>query len=151
MPHLAAFLRPLLAAAAALLSACAGHAPYPPPSECPQPRFTGRAPEAVYQRTNPLPATAANVDAGHDLFEDVEPRPCALCHGVTGDGRGFLAEQFDPPPRNFACAETINGIPDGQLYWIIRNGSPGTAMPAYRRLDEEQTWQLVMYLRALAR
>jgi mono/diheme cytochrome c family protein len=36
------------------------------------------------------------------------------------------------------------------LFWIIRYGSPGTAMPASGNLTEQQIWQLVTYLRKLA-
>ena len=62
-----------------------------------------------------------------------------------------MSRQFDPPPRNFACAQTVNGIPDGQLFWIIQNGSPGTSMPSFKVLRDEQVWQVVLYLRELAR
>lgn len=75
---------------------------------------------------------------------------CADCYGKRGEGNGPLASQFDPRPRNFACAQTVNGIPDGQLHWIIKNGSPATAMPSFGSLDDEEIWQLVIYLRSLA-
>jgi hypothetical protein len=58
---------------------------------------------------------------------------------------------FDPRPRNFQCAATVNGIPDGQLFWIIRYGSPGTSMPPHPKLGDEQVWGVVAYLRKLAR
>lgn len=61
-----------------------------------------------------------------------------------------LAAQFDPRPRNFACAETVNGIPDGQLFRIVQNGSAGTAMPVFDFLTEDEIWRLVIYLRSLA-
>jgi mono/diheme cytochrome c family protein len=64
---------------------------------------------------------------------------------------GPLAAQFDPRPRNFACKETVKGIPDGQLFWIVQNGSPGTSMPAFPALRDTQIWQIVLYLRELAR
>jgi hypothetical protein len=66
----------------------------------------------------------------------------------------------------------MGAIPDGQLYWVLENGSgdfhlpseqgaqqierPGrrsrfTAMQAYRDLlSETEIWQLVMYLRTFA-
>jgi len=44
----------------------------------------------------------------------------------------------------------VNGIPDGQLFWIVRYGSPGTGMPPSRNLTDQQIWQLVAYLRKLA-
>ena len=131
------------------LPAFAGH-DAPNASECPQPRFTGTAPAALYEKPNPLVANRRNRRAGKELYEDISNPPCAACHGEKGDGRGQLADQFTPRPRNFACAATIDGIPDGQLFWIIQNGSPGTAMPPFGYFDEEEIWQLVIYLRSLS-
>jgi mono/diheme cytochrome c family protein len=137
---------------ASLLGACAGgaHSPYPPASQCPQPRFTGKAPDKIYSLSNPMPADAVNIAAGRRLYEKDANPGCQTCHGVRGDGMGPLANQFDPPPRNFACKETVNGIPDGQLFWIVKNGSPGTSMPDFHALRDDQIWQVVLYLRQLA-
>ena len=122
----------------------------PPPTECPQPRFTGKAPEALYMRVNPLENSRAVRRAGKEVYEDIANPSCVMCHGKKGDGRGPLGDSFDPRPRNFACAKTIIGIPDGQLHWIIKNGSPGTSMSAFAYLTDEEIWQLVIYLRSLA-
>ena len=137
-------------AASWALSAAASLQAAPPPAECPQPRFTGRAPDEYYLRANPFPA--ADLGEAQRLYVG-DPRniSCAACHGDKGDGRGPLSDQFDPRPRNFACAQTVNGIPDGQLFWIIRFGSPGTSMPPHPRLSDAQVWGLVRYLRTLAR
>jgi len=143
-----------LAAAILLLAGagCAGDGSrYPPAAECPQPRFTGQAPPALRQRINPLPATSANLDAGRALYAVAANPACRDCHGASGGGNGPLAGQFDPRPRNFSCAETVDGIPDGQLAWIVRNGSPGTAMPAFAGLSDDEIWQVVLYLRTLVR
>jgi len=121
----------------------------PPPAECPQPRFTGNAPEELYSRVNPVDASKRNRRAGKELYEDLSDPSCVVCHGEDGDGGGQLSAQFDPRPRNFACAATVKGIPDGQLHWIIKNGSSGTAMPPFDYLTEEEIWQLVIYLRSL--
>lgn len=124
---------------------------YPPPTECPQPRFTGSAPEPIRSTPNPLPASNEVVAEGRELYQGGVKPACSLCHGEDGDGRGMLSAQFDPRPRNFACRETVIGIPDGQLFWIIENGSPGTAMPDFGdKLTDEQIWQIVHHLRALA-
>ena len=124
----------------------------PPPGECPQPRFTGKAPEDYLARTNPLAPDRETLKAASRLYLGKEGGiACAVCHGKKGDGKGKMASQFVPRPRNFACAETVNGIPDGQLFWIIRFGSPGTSMPPHPDFSDEQVWQLVLYLRQLAR
>lgn len=129
----------------------AGYAAHnsPPPGACPQPRFTGQAPDDLYARISPLEDNRSNRRAGEELYEELSDPSCVVCHGKKGDGRGQLSAQFDPPPRNFACAATIDGVPDGQLHWIIMNGSPGTAMPPFDYLSDEEIWQLVIYLRSL--
>lgn len=124
----------------------------PSPGQCPQPRFTGGAPEPIRSRENPLPDTAARRTAGRRIYLELAGPESATCHGRRGDGQGPLARRFDPRPRNFACTRTVAGISDGRLLWIIRNGSPGTAMTSYAdQLTERQTWQLLHHLRRLAR
>ena len=141
--------------AAVLLAGLLGDGParaeYPPAAQCPQPRFTGKAPDPIYGLSDPLTADKANLAAGRKLYEKDASPSCQMCHGIKGDGMGPLAGQFDPRPRNFACKATVNGIPDGQLFWIVRNGSPGTSMPDFRSLTDEQIWQIVLHLRSLAR
>lgn len=120
--------------------------------KCPQPRFTEQAPVAVYNLKNPLQNSVAVMNAGEELFMDTSAAvPCMQCHGSNGDGRGAMASMFDPPPRNFSCRKTVDGVPDGQLFWIIKNGSPGTSMPAFNKLSDEEIWQLVHYIRKLAK
>lgn len=136
----------LLATAALAASAA------PPPEECPQPRFTGKAPDEFYTRKNPLdPATDPAAAERAFLKGSPGAAACADCHGEQGDGRGKLAKLFEPRPRNFRCARTVSDIPDGQLFWIIRYGSPGASMPPHPKLNDEQVWGLVLYLRRLAR
>lgn len=121
------------------------------PLQCPQPRFTQKAPDEIYNLKNPLEPTTENLKKGKLLFQTkAKPMPCKLCHGMIGDGRGPMARGFNPPPRNFACSETINGVSDGQLFWITKNGSPGTGMPAYKSIKDEQIWQILLYVRQLA-
>ena len=121
-------------------------------AECPQPRFTGKAPAEYLERSNPLPATPQNLRIGEQFYLGTDGNEsCALCHGRQGDGRGELAKQYEPRPRNFTCAKTVLEVPDGQLFWIIRFGSPGTAMPPHAKFSDEQIWQLVLHLRRLAK
>jgi len=132
-----------------LLSSCAGTS-QSPPMQCPQPRFTGQAPAAYQIRVNPLIGQADVISAGEKLYQETADPACRMCHGRKGDGLGPLASQFSIPPRNFACAATVNDIPDGQLFWIVENGSPGTNMPGFKHLSDIQIWQLVSYIRQLA-
>jgi len=119
---------------------------------CPQARVTKKAPADFLKRTNPLPATPAHVQAGKKLFvETAKPLACMNCHGQQGDGAGPIGASLVPPPRNFTCGATMKDITDGQLFWVIKNGSSGTGMMAFPGLSDDEVWQIIHYLRTLAR
>lgn len=120
--------------------------------DCPQPRKTKKVSSILFNKKNPLKPTPPNLEAGKKLFhKTAKPMACELCHGKKGDGRGPGGAGVTPKPRNFTCQETMNGVPDGQLYGIIKKGSPGTAMPAFMNLKDKEIWQLVLYLREFAK
>ena len=115
---------------------------------CPQKRYTQQAPDDIRDRPNPLESNRDTIYAGESLFQvDVQPVACKICHGVNGNGLGIMAQGLNPSPRNFNCKATMQNVSDGQLFWIIRNGSPGTGMPAFKDLDDKQIWQIIHYLR----
>ncbi len=118
---------------------------------CPQVRKTQKAPDEIYNLKNPLEPTRENIFAGQTLFHfDARPGPCRVCHGISGNGLGILFRELSPGSRNFTCDHMMDNIPDGQLFWIIKNGSEGTAMPAFKNLEDDQIWQLVHYIRHFA-
>ena len=118
---------------------------------CVQPRKTAKAPDDFLSKTNPLSSSAA-VKAGKELFlKTAQPVACVMCHGEQGDGKGLMGAALVPPPRNFTCGAMMKDIPDGQLFWVIKNGSPGTGMMAFGGLSDEQVWQLIHYIRSLAK
>lgn len=119
---------------------------------CPQPRKTAKAPAKFQSMTNPLPASTGHIKAGETLFQQTaKPLVCAQCHGAQGDGNGMLGAALVPPPRNFTCGSVMGEISDGQLYWVIKNGSQGTGMMAFPGLSDEEVWQVIHYIRTLAR
>ena len=123
-----------------------------PSGVCPQPRQTRRAPGKFRNMTNPLTANADNIKAGETLFQQTAmPLACMNCHGVKGDGHGPMGAALNPRPRNFTCGETMKDISDGQMYWIIKNGSKGTGMMAFYGMPDNQIWQLILYIRELAK
>lgn len=123
-----------------------------PSGICPQPRQTVTAPDEYLKLKNPLEATPQNILAGETLFQiDAKPSACRICHGISGDGLGILFSRVKPKPRNFTCVNTMENLPDGQLFWVIKNGSPGTAMPSFSYLADDQVWQLILYLRSFSK
>ena len=116
--------------------------------DCPQKRATKAVSFKYKNKKNPLKPTPANIKAGEELFQKkAKPMACKLCHGKRGDGKGPGGAGINPPPRNFTCKATMKDISDGQMFGIIKAGSPGTAMPAFKNLKDQQVWQLIHYIR----
>jgi len=120
---------------------------------CPQPREkTPKAPENYIQKVNPLENNSKNLKKGKLLYMvRAKTLQCKHCHGINGDGRGEMASDSFPAPRNFRCSEMMRTIPDGQLFWAVENGLPHTSMPSYDNLNDKQIWQLLLFIRSLAK
>ena len=101
--------------------------------------------------TNPLPATEENIGKGKALFQG--KAFCVTCHGKDGKGLGgdIAPESLKGPlPRNFTDKAWQAARSDGELFWILKNGSPGTAMAPFIPLvlTEEEAWQVLRYVRS---
>jgi putative heme-binding domain-containing protein len=80
--------------------------------------------------------TAADVEIGRQLFTN----NCISCHGPEGDA----VQGVDLGHGHFRLASS-----DNDLVRIMRNGIPGTGMPA-NNLSQEQATAIVAYLRSVA-
>ncbi|MDA8560342.1 c-type cytochrome [Nitrospinae bacterium] len=120
--------------------------------KCPQTRKTPTAPQNFLSLQNPLPLNAKNLKSAEKLFQEkAKPIACKFCHGTTGNGEGDPDFESTPSARNFTCSATMNKLPDGQLFWIIKNGSKNTSMFSFSDLSDNQIWQLVHYIRAFGK
>jgi mono/diheme cytochrome c family protein len=94
---------------------------------------------------NPVPDTAASIDAGRTTFQ----ANCAICHGPRGLGDGPAAFTLNPRPVNLQVHVPQHA--EGEIFYWISEGVAGTGMPTWKdKLTEEQRWQVVRYLEALA-
>lgn len=90
------------------------------------------------------------------LGKQIYSRQCAACHGTQGQGDGEAAYLLYPKPRNFVAANyrlvsSWERVPtDQDLFNTITRGMPGSAMPSWGHLPEEQRWALVYYVKSLA-
>ena len=97
---------------------------------------------AVADDRNPLSGDAKAAKAGEYEFRI----NCALCHGLgaRGGGRG--------PDLTRALKKHIHS--DGEMFQVISNGIPGTAMPANGTngqgvgMTDVEIWQIITYIRS---
>ena len=82
---------------------------------------------------------------------------CLHCHGTSGDGAGPTAEYLNPRPRDyrkglFKFTSTREGerISRDDLRRIIKFGIPGTYMPSFLLLSDEDVAVIGEYVRWLA-
>ncbi|HET6370068.1 MAG TPA: cytochrome c [Nitrospiria bacterium] len=99
---------------------------------------------------NPFKPTPQNLLKGKDIFEG--KGTCFTCHGKEGRGDGLAAAGLDPSPRNFTNPAFHPLRTDGELFWVIKHGSPGTAMMPMvgSVIDEEEAWLVLLYERSLS-
>jgi mono/diheme cytochrome c family protein len=108
-----------------------------------------RAPEENKFVKNPFPNTPDVIAKGKGIY--LGKGGCFACHGSEGLGDGPAGTALNPRPRNFSNPRFHEIRSDGELFWVIRNGSPGTGMfsysPAY--ITEEEAWMVIRYLRMI--
>lgn len=94
---------------------------------------------------NPVAQDRRALEAGRLAYTG----SCAVCHGVSGDGKGAFGEGLYPPATNLQGRDTQEKS-DAKLFWIIKNGLSFLGMPAFGgNYTDEQIWELVTYTRSL--
>ena len=77
--------------------------------------------------------------------KEIYTSQCSGCHGLNGDGRGTLALNWLPRPRDFTygsfryrSAPTGSLPTDEDLFQTVTKGLPGGGMPAFEAILSEQ-------------
>jgi mono/diheme cytochrome c family protein len=105
-----------------------------------------KVPPEEAQRPNPVKPTAASIAEGKNLFST----QCVMCHGAAGDGKGDLAVELKMKLRDYRDPAALKGFTDGELRYVLVKGKG--QMPGQEgRMKEAQLWNLVNYMRSLAR
>jgi predicted CXXCH cytochrome family protein len=101
-------------------------------------------PDAAKNVVNPLGAKPdpAAIASGETLFK----QKCEICHAYDGGGKTEIGSGILPRPPALRAA--VMTMPDGEVFYHIRNGIRNTAMPAWN-FSDNQIWQLVAYIRDL--
>jgi mono/diheme cytochrome c family protein len=100
------------------------------------PDWLPKVPASARAEKNPLAGSATAVKAGRTLFV----QDCAMCHGENAQGQATFPSLHTAEVRN---------LTDGDIQWLLTNGSLVKGMPAWTALSVTQRWQLVSYIRSL--
>jgi mono/diheme cytochrome c family protein len=116
-----------------------------------KPRVPPNQIEEAKSWKNPFPATPENIQKGKTLFHG--KAYCRTCHGKDGKGLGHIPGLTGKLPRNFTDKDWQTARMDGELLWILKNGSPGTAMVSFipQVLTENEAWHIILYVRSFGK
>lgn len=95
---------------------------------------------------NPIPISMESMKIGEERFKVL----CATCHGKLGEGDGGVVGpgRFPAPPS--LHTDGARAYEDGTIYHIIMKGNG--KMPGYAdKLEPDERWHVINYLRALQR
>lgn len=100
------------------------------------PDWLARVPAKARSVKNPVAGQASAVVAGKKLYVQY----CAMCHGQEAQGVGTFP--------SLRTAE-VRRVSDGDIQWLLTNGSLSKGMPAWTALSKTQRWDMVSYIRSL--
>jgi cytochrome c oxidase cbb3-type subunit 3 len=94
-------------------------------------------PSRDHEKTNPYHDQPDAIAAGKRIFE----ANCAPCHGKNAEGTKKR------PPLTSERVQTQ--ATEGDLHWLLVNGSMRKGMPSWAKLPDQQLWQVITYLKTL--
>lgn len=92
---------------------------------------------------NPLELSEGNLERGREVYTAF----CAHCHGVKGDGEGYLVTSgvYNYPVRTLV-SEEMEDRPDGEIYHTITLGFGVMGAHGFM-IRPEDRWKAILYIR----
>lgn len=75
----------------------------------------------------------AGLDALERRGESLFQANCSFCHAADGTGKNWIGSFMEPPARNLT-GNDLDGVTVERLAFVIREGLPGTSMPAWKNV-----------------
>lgn len=89
--------------------------------------------------------------------QEVYTKWCGQCHGDAGDGQGIATPYLLPEPRDFTSGKykfrstPFGALPlEADLERSIRIGLPGTGMPGFPELSDDEVTDVIHYLKTFS-
>jgi mono/diheme cytochrome c family protein len=89
------------------------------------------------EKTNPFRAQPDEISAGRRVYMD----HCSHCHGENAEGTKKRPA--------LTTDRILHQATEGDLHWLLVNGSMKKGMPTWSKLGDPQIWQVISYLKSL--
>jgi mono/diheme cytochrome c family protein len=122
-----------------------------PPAQQDFSKNTWELPEDADKTPNPVPSSPESIEKGKTLFLERTKGNCIFCHGETGAGNEANMPRLRRKPADLSNKERMITRTDGELFWKISKGITGIMPAGEKRLTEEERWNVVNYVRTLAK
>ncbi len=103
-------------------------------------------PVEAARRENPVKPSEESLARGKKQYG----YDCAMCHGKTGNGKGDVAADMKLAMNDETNPSVLKDRTDGELFYIIQKGKDQMP-PEGARVKEETIWDMVNYVRSLAK
>jgi mono/diheme cytochrome c family protein len=103
-------------------------------------------PADIASQTNPVHPTAAGLALARKMYG----YDCAMCHGKAGAGDGDMAEGLKTKMKDYRDPASLQGMTDGELFYIIGKGK-GEMPGEGDRAKPEQIWTMVALVRSFGK
>jgi mono/diheme cytochrome c family protein len=95
---------------------------------------------------NPVEADEVSTQRGSELFK----LNCVICHGEEGLGDGVIGTFFTNKPADLTAVK-VQSQADGAIFLVMSNGVEGRMPPLNENLNVRERWDLVNFIRTLAK
>jgi mono/diheme cytochrome c family protein len=112
---------------------------------------TWELPEDADKTKNPIASSPESIEKGKALFLERTKGNCIFCHGETGSGNEANLPRLRRKPADLSNKERMTAMTDGEVFWKISKGITGIMPTGERRMNEEERWHVVNYVRTLAK
>jgi mono/diheme cytochrome c family protein len=110
---------------------------------------TWELPDDAEKTKNPVASTPESIAKGKELYLNKDKGNCAFCHGETGAGNEANLPNLRRKPADISSKERMSVMTDGEVFWKISRGIRGIMPAGEKRMNEEERWNVVNYIRTL--